>query len=134
VLLPREEKGIRATFQIFFVATVGSSPAQSSIGQSITNFMERAMITNRGHHTRAALAPIIGAFTIACGAICAMPPASIVGAMLWIGYCGNFVISHVPMGSLLLALVLAGPCLALMMWAGLGARDKNSRVQPSSLR
>jgi hypothetical protein len=90
--------------------------------------MEWTMATNKEQQRDAALAPIIGAVTIACGAVCATPPTSIVGALLWIGYCGNFVMSHMRIGGLLFALALAGPCLASMLWAGVGLRDRRRRA------
>jgi hypothetical protein len=86
--------------------------------------MERAMTTNRGQRKDAALAPVVGAVTIACGAVCAAPPTSIVGAMLWIGYVGNFVFSRVGIGMLLLALLLLASLFASMLWVGLGLRDR----------
>jgi DoxX-like family len=38
----------------------------------------------------------LGAITTACIALTAIPPTSIVGAILWTGYLGNALVTHLP--------------------------------------
>jgi hypothetical protein len=40
------------------------------------------------------LARILGAVSVACMAFTAIPPTSIVGAVLWTGYLGDIVVTH----------------------------------------
>jgi hypothetical protein len=40
------------------------------------------------------LARATGAVSLACGALTSFPPNSIVGAILWTGYLGDFVTTH----------------------------------------
>ena len=37
----------------------------------------------------------LGLITLVCTALYSVPPTSMVGAILWVGYLGNVVISHV---------------------------------------
>src|ERR1700753_2062378 len=78
----------------FLILPVGGHSPRSSIGQSITNCMEQAMATKGQDQPGAQLAPILATATFACGAICAVPPTSIVGVLLWIGYLGDAVASR----------------------------------------
>jgi DoxX-like family len=43
-----------------------------------------------------ALARALGAITTACIALTTIPPATIVGAILWTGYLGNALVTHLP--------------------------------------
>ncbi len=79
-----------------------------------------AMVEILGH--------MLGAITYFCGALCATPPTSIVGAMLWMGYIGEAVLSYLCAGNLPIALISFGLCLALMGWVTLGSRDKSPRI------
>ena len=47
-----------------------------------------------GYGSSDALARALGGITTACAALIAIPPTSIVGAILWTGYLGNFVATH----------------------------------------
>jgi hypothetical protein len=70
------------------------------------------------------LGQMLGVITHLCGALCATPPTSIVGVILWTGYVGESVLSHLHTGQLPIAFISFGLCLALM--AALGLRDKSS--------
>jgi hypothetical protein len=50
-----------------------------------------------GYGSSDALARSLGVATTACAAITTIPPTSIVGAILWTGYLGNFVATHLPL-------------------------------------
>jgi hypothetical protein len=56
---------------------------------------------------------VLGAITILCGAFCAAPPTSIVGVVLWTGYVGEAVLSHLRTGHLPIVFISVGLSLAL---------------------
>ena len=58
----------------------------------------------------------------------ATPPTSIVGVILWAGYIGEAVLSHLRAGSLLIAVVALGLFLASAVWVALGLRDRSLRI------
>jgi hypothetical protein len=70
------------------------------------------------------LGQMLGAFTHLCGALCTTPPTSIVGVILWTGYVGESVLSHLHSGHLPIVFISSGLCLTLM--ASLGLRDESS--------
>ena len=47
-----------------------------------------------GYGSSDALARALGAISVAGMAFTTIPPTSIVGAILWTGYLGNFVVTH----------------------------------------
>ena len=49
-----------------------------------------------GYGSSDALARALGTITTACVALTAIPPTSIVGAILWTGYLGNALVTHLP--------------------------------------
>jgi hypothetical protein len=83
---------------------------------------EQAMPTNGKEQSSAALAQLVGGITLACGAFCAIPPTSIVGAILWIAYLGDLLASHI--GGLLFTPILVGCCFGLTVLGGLWLRDR----------
>jgi len=74
------------------------------------------------------LARSLGVITIACTVLYAVPPTSILGAILLTGYLGGAIASHVRIGSPLFTHTMFGLYLGLMVWGGLWLRDKN--LQP----
>ena len=84
------------------------------------------MPTNGKEQSSAALAQLVGGITLACGAFCAIPPTSIVGAMLWIAYLGDMLAWHV--GSLLLTPIVVGCCVGLTVLGGLWLQDRKLRA------
>jgi hypothetical protein len=62
-----------------------------------------------------AFGQMLGAITILCGALCATPPTSIVGAILWMGYFGEAMLSHLRIDLLPISFISLGLCLALMV-------------------
>jgi hypothetical protein len=89
-------------------------------------FTEQAMPTNGNQQSSATLAQIAGGITLACGAFCAIPPTSIVGAILWVAYLGDLLASHI--GSLLFTPILVGCSLGLTVLGGLWLRDRKLRA------
>lgn len=89
----------------------------------VTEMMDR--MTNGSNQT---LGRSIGLISIVCTAVYAVPPTSIVGAILWTGYLGGTVASHVRIGSPLFSHILLGVYLGLMAWSGLSLRSRNLRM------
>lgn len=69
----------------------------------------------------------LGAITIVCTVLYAIPPTSILGAILLTGYLGGAIASHVRIDSPLFTHTLFGLYLGLMLWVGLWLRDRNLR-------
>jgi len=88
----------------------------------VTETMDRM-----GYGSSEALARALGAITIACTVLYAIPPTSILGAILLTGYLGGAIASHVRIGSPLFSHVLFGFYLGVMLWGGLWLRDRNLR-------
>lgn len=80
-----------------------------------------------GYGSSESLARTLGAITIACTVLYAVPPTSILGAILLTGYLGGAMASHVRIGSPLFSHILFGCYLGLMLWGGLWLRDRRLR-------
>jgi hypothetical protein len=88
----------------------------------VTETMEKM-----GYGSDDALMRSLGAITIVCAVLYAMPPTSILGAILLTGYLGGAIASHVRIDSPLFTHTLFGLYLGLMLWGGLWLRDRNLR-------
>jgi hypothetical protein len=80
-----------------------------------------------GYGSSESLARTLGFITIACTVLYAIPPTSILGAILLTGYLGGAIASHVRIDSPLFSHTLFGLYLGLMAWGGLWLRDKSLR-------
>jgi hypothetical protein len=80
-----------------------------------------------GYGPSESLARSLGLVTIVCTALYAVPPTSILGAILLTGYLGGAMASHVRIGSPMFTHTLFGLYLGLMVWGGLWLRDKDLR-------
>ena len=89
----------------------------------VTETMEKI-----GYGSSESLARTLGAVTVACTLLYAIPPTSIVGAILLTGYLGGAMASHVRIGSPLFTHTLFGLYLGLMVWGGLWLRDRDLRA------
>ena len=89
----------------------------------VTESMDRI-----GYGSSETLARSLGIITIACTVLYAIPPTSIVGAILLTGYLGGAMASHLRIGSPLFSHILFGFYLGLMLWGGLWLRDKSLRT------
>jgi hypothetical protein len=78
-----------------------------------------------GYGSGETLARSLGVVTIVCTMLYAIPPTSILGAILLTGYLGGAMASHVRIGSPLFTHTLFGLYLGLMVWGGLWLRDRN---------
>jgi DoxX-like family len=87
-----------------------------------------------GYGSSETLARSLGLITLVCTVLYAVPPTSILGAILLTGYLGGAIASHVRIGSPLFSHVLFGLYLGLMIWGGLWLRDRSLRaLMPFSL-
>jgi hypothetical protein len=89
----------------------------------VTETMDRM-----GYGSSETLARSLGLITLVCTVLYAVPPTSILGAILLTGYLGGAIASHVRIGSPLFSHVLFGLYLGLMVWGGLWLRDRNLRA------
>jgi hypothetical protein len=81
-----------------------------------------------GYGSSETLARGLGFVTLACTILYAIPPTSILGAILLTGYLGGAMASHVRIGSPLFSHTLFGLYLGLMVWGGLWLRDGSLRA------
>jgi hypothetical protein len=81
-----------------------------------------------GYGSSETLARSLGLITIVCTVLYAIPPTSIIGAILLTGYLGGAMASHMRIGSPLFSHTLFGLYLGLMVWGGLWLRDKSLRM------
>jgi hypothetical protein len=88
----------------------------------VTETMDRI-----GYGSSENLARSLGVITIACTILYAIPPTSILGAILLTGYLGGAMASHLRIGSPLFSHTLFGFYLGLMLWGGLWLRDRRLR-------
>src|ERR1700720_2362732 len=89
----------------------------------VTETMDRI-----GYGSSEALARSLGLITIVCTILYAVPPTSILGAILLTGYLGGAMASHLRIGSPLFSHTLFGFYLGLMVWGGLWLRDRSLRT------
>ena len=89
----------------------------------VTETMDRI-----GYGSSETLARTLGVITIVCTVLYAIPPTSIVGAILLTGYLGGAMASHLRIGSPLFTHILFGFYLGLMLWGGLWLRDRSLRA------
>jgi hypothetical protein len=68
--------------------------------------------------------PVIGMVEVFCLAVLLWPRTAIIGAILWTGYLGGAVATHVRAGSPLFSETLFPIYVAAMLWAGLWLRDR----------
>ena len=80
-----------------------------------------------GYGSSETLARSLVLITIVCTLLYAIPPTSLLGAILLTGYLGGAMASHVRIGSPLFTHTLFGLYLGLMVWGGLWLRDKDVR-------
>jgi hypothetical protein len=81
-----------------------------------------------GYGSSESLARSLGAITLVCTILYAIPPTSILGAILLTGYLGGAMASHLRIGSPLFSHTLFGLYLGLMVWGGLWLRDRRLRA------
>jgi hypothetical protein len=70
----------------------------------------------------------LGIVQLACLAIYLFPRTSILGAVLWTGYLGGAIATHVRIGDPLFSHVLFPVYVAALLWGGLWLRDGQLRA------
>jgi hypothetical protein len=76
----------------------------------------------------------IGIVQVICLAVYLIPRTAPIGAILWTGYLGGAIATHVRVGSPLLSHTLFPIYVAALLWAGLWLRDRRvgALLEPSS--
>lgn len=72
--------------------------------------------------------PVLGIVQLACLVVYLIPRTSIVGAILWTGYLGGAIATHVRLSNPLFSHVLFPTYVAAMLWGGLWLRDARARA------
>ena len=70
----------------------------------------------------------LGLIQIACLIVYLIPRTAVLGAILWTGYLGGAVATHVRVGSPLFSHTLFPTYVAALIWAGLWLRDQRVRA------
>ncbi len=71
---------------------------------------------------------VLGIIQLICLAAYLIPRTRVFGAILWTGYLGGAVATHVRMGDPLFSHVLAPVYVAILLWGGLCLRDARLRA------
>ena len=69
----------------------------------------------------------IGLLQVVCLVTYLVPRTSVLGAVLWSGYLGGAIATHVRLGNPLFSHVLFPVYVALLLWGGLWLRDRRLR-------
>lgn len=72
--------------------------------------------------------PVLGVIELVCLAIYLVPRTSVLGAILWTGYLGGAIATHVRVESPLFTHVLFPTYVAALLWGGLFLRDPRVRA------
>jgi hypothetical protein len=70
----------------------------------------------------------LGVVQLVCLAVYLFPRTSVLGAILWTGYLGGAVATHVRMGNPLFSHILFPTYVAAFFWVGLWLRDERLRA------
>jgi hypothetical protein len=75
----------------------------------------------------ASAVPVIGAVEAVCLALYLWPATAVLGAVLWVGYLGGAIATHVRVGSPLFSHTLFPIYVAGLLWLGLWLRSQRVR-------
>jgi hypothetical protein len=70
----------------------------------------------------------LGLVQLACLVLYLVPRTSVLGAVLWTGYLGGAIATHVRLGNPLFSHILFPVYVAAFFWAGLWLRDERLRA------
>lgn len=70
----------------------------------------------------------LGLLQLGCTALYLAPPTSVLGAILWTGYLGGAVATHVRVGDPLFSHILFPTYVGAMLWGGLWLREPRLRA------
>jgi hypothetical protein len=76
----------------------------------------------------ASVVQAIGVIELVCLVAYLVPRTAIIGAVLWTGYLGGAIASHVRLGNPLFTHTLFPIYIAALLWAGLWLRDRRVRA------
>ena len=76
----------------------------------------------------ASVLPVLGVIEVVALALYLIPRTSVLGAILWTGYLGGAVATHVRVGDPLFSHILAPVYVATVVWAGLALRNARLRA------
>jgi hypothetical protein len=82
-----------------------------------------ALLGWQPHHV-----PILGAIELACLALYLVPRTAPVGAVLWTGYLGGAIATHLRLDNPLFSHILFPTYVAALLWGGLYLRDARVRT------
>jgi hypothetical protein len=72
--------------------------------------------------------PLLGVIELACLAAYLVPRTAILGAVLWTGYLGGAIATHLRVHNPLLSHTLFPIYVAILIWGGLWLRDRRVRA------
>ena len=72
--------------------------------------------------------PVLGVIELVCLALYLVPRAAILGAVLWTGYLGGAIATHLRVHNPLLSHTLFPIYIAILIWGGLLLRDRRARA------
>lgn len=76
----------------------------------------------------ASVVSALGVIQLVCLIVYLVPRTAVLGAILWVGYLGGAVATHVRVGNPLFSHVLFPLYVAALFWVGLGLRDPRVRA------
>jgi len=71
---------------------------------------------------------VIGVIALVCLILYLVPRTAVLGAVLWTGYFGGTVVTHLRVGNPLFTHVLSGVYVAALIWVSLYLRDPRVRA------
>ena len=77
--------------------------------------------------------PLLGAIEVACLALYLVPRTAPLGALLWTGYLGGAIATHLRLDNPLFTHVLFPIYVAALLWGGLALRDARVRDMARSI-
>lgn len=77
-------------------------------------------------------APLLGMIELVCLAVYLVPRTALIGALLWTGYLGGAIATHVRVDNPLFSHTLFPVYVALLLWGGLALRDRRVRAMIAS--
>ena len=87
-----------------------------------------AIAANRQLGYQESVVLTLGLIQVVCLIVYLVPRTSVLGAVLWTGYLGGAVASHLRLGDPLLSHVLFPTYIGALLWAGLWLRDRRVRA------
>lgn len=76
----------------------------------------------------ASVLPWLGALQVICLVAYLVPRTAVLGAVLWTGYLGGAIATHVRLGNPLFSHILFPIYVAALLWGGLYLRDRRVRI------